>query len=635
MAESSFPDIPGYEVLSLIGSGGTSRVFLAENKDGQKVAIKVLHQHLASIPQIRKLLAREAKTLRKVDGPGVAKVLDYSATESLSFLIMEFVEGDTLENLVAKKPLKGLYLTNAIAGIADALGVIHEAGVTHRDLKPSNVILGPGGITVLDFGLSVIEEAASVTRPQELGGTPAWISPEQVNGSDVTPASHVFNLGMMIVYLASGENPFGQGKPEALLYRIANSEPNIQKLEPNLRRIAAQCLSKDPTQRPSLKSCRRMLAGETEPDAAAENRTVLASRTTIARAFDDFGDETVSPPTKSFRAWWLAVAGFAVAASLVVLDQFVFTYGGDVVFRYVNTSESNQPQSSSTVIVTVDGKENSFSLPSSGNPKQTSTKIGTWSLGSQVDAAFSPPFASDARTTLRATSEELGLSRFQTGKPLIIEVELTDRVTFLRVGFGSGTPLTNAVIESSNSRSNEAAILAQERAAETRYLNEQKELFAQCVSKLEQGWLDELGSVFALEKDYWGMRNRYFDDGWRDFDEWAPRAYGLSEEMFGQWLSAVSPARSQSNYVPYSDMLIDDAGSIFETHGLLSEWWSNLGDALLYFPPAGEGPLRDLFPRQYLFIDQLEDQLSTATSALRRTVSSDANVYCKIQHPDS
>ena len=640
MSRQDFPHLPGYEIVSLIGSGGTSKVYLAHADGGSPVAVKVLHENFSASPQVRKLLQREARTLRRVVGPGVAKLLDFHVSEEVTFLVMEYIEGETLDTLVESKPITGLLLTNTISGIIDALKSIHDAGVVHQDLKPSNVILGPNGVTVLDFGLSVIEEASNITRPQDLGGTPAWISPEQVTGAKVTPASDVFNLGMLIAFLATGRNPFGVGKPEALLYRIANSRPDLQELDPHLRRIADACLAKEASERPPLEQVKSLLQGI---DSSIENsgqtegdRTLLASRTSIARAFEL---ETKSPleskaATKLPRKMIAGITAGLAAMSLFIFDAFVIDYGGDIVFRYVNSSESNQPQSSATVQIAVDGESKSITLPSTPTPKKSQQSVGRWNLGSVISVTATPSFTGDPATTIQASSSELRLSRLRAGQDLIIEIELTDSRTNLRLGFGVESPMITASVSKSSPRSNEAVILAQEAAEEQQFFAEQRRLYDACVAELEAGWLSELNPVLDLERGYRPLRDSYFDGQTRYPEEWASRAYGLSEAMFSEWLGAVSPARSESRYAPYSPALVDDAGFVFETHGYLSDSWANLGDSLLYYPSRDAGNLPDLYPREYLFIEKFEGQLKEASTALRSSITTDAAIFCEIEFPE-
>lgn len=640
MNNQDFPKLPGYEIISLIGAGGTSKVYLAENSNGEQVAVKLLHDALAASPEVRKLLLREARTLQRVKGPGVAKLLDFHVSEEVTFLVIDYVEGETLDALVEAKPIKGLLLANTIDGIIDALKSIHDAGVVHQDLKPSNVVLGPNGITVLDFGLSVIEEASNLTRPKDLGGTPAWISPEQVNGGKVTPASDVFNLGMLIAFLATGQNPFGVGKPEALLYRIANSSPDLQKLDPHLRRIVSACLSKEASERPSLEQVKALLQGadgmDGENQEGSEDRTLLASQTSIARAFELESEVTGAEGNvkKASRKLLAGLVAGLAAVSLFALDAFVFEYGGDVVFRYLNSSNANPPQTSSTVLIDIDGESTSITLPSSSTPKESAQVVGRWNLDSVVSVTATPSFTQDKATVVEGSGAALGLSRFRAGQDLVIEIELTDFRTTAKVGFGSQPPMANPAVSDSSPRSDEAAILAQEAAEEEQFFAEQRRLYSACVDELETGWLSELDPVLDLERNYWSLRDSYFDGELRDFDEWAQRAYGLSNDMLNRGLATVSPAGSDSVYVEYSQTLIADAGFLFETHYNLLDAWSNLGDAIFYFPPNTGGLLRDLFPRQYLFIGEFEDQIERASGDLRSTISSDASLYCAYEYPE-
>lgn len=136
-----------------------------------------------------------------------------------------------------------------LSGIGEALAEIHRAGIIHRDLKPSNVMYGPDGVRVVDFGISL---PVALDGPTDVAtGTPGWLSPEQATGIEVGTVSDIFNLGLLIAYLSAGRQPFGDGQPDAVLYRVVNSDPHLTGIPTPLRDLAAACLSENLAGRPT------------------------------------------------------------------------------------------------------------------------------------------------------------------------------------------------------------------------------------------------------------------------------------------------------------------------------------------------------------------------------------------------
>ena len=157
--------VGSYRLESPIGSGGMGVVFKATGPDGQVVAIKVLRPELADNPTVRERLRREAGALRRVQGGRTARVFDVDADHNPPYIVMELVSGQPLDAHIAENgPLSGMLLKTFAQGICEAIADIHTAGIVHRDLKPSNVIVGPDGVKVLDFGVSVLQEAATLTK---------------------------------------------------------------------------------------------------------------------------------------------------------------------------------------------------------------------------------------------------------------------------------------------------------------------------------------------------------------------------------------------------------------------------------------------------------------------------------------
>ena len=245
--------IDEYTLEARLGSGGFGVVYAATAADGSPVALKVLRPELSDDPALRRRLAREAEALRRVEGDRTVQVLEVVIDDDQTYLVMERLEGVTLDDLVKDEgPLQAASLWPVAEGLIDALGDIHAAGVVHRDLKPSNVIVGPDGVKVLDFGISVIAEQTSLTQTGAFVGTAAWISPEQIRDEDVTEATDIFNFGLVLAFAATGRHPFGTGRNDALMYRISSEEPDVDDLASPLKEALSLCLQQDPRNRPSV-----------------------------------------------------------------------------------------------------------------------------------------------------------------------------------------------------------------------------------------------------------------------------------------------------------------------------------------------------------------------------------------------
>ena len=200
---------------------------------------------------------------------------------------MQLVEGESLNEFVEKNgTVKGAFAWAMVDALVDALRSIHAAGIIHRDLKPSNIMVGPEGVMVVDFGISVIQDAASSTQTGAMIGTVAWLSPEQITGDRATEKSDVFNLGMVLSYALTGRHPFGEGRPDAVMFRVAHGEPNLEGLPQKFRNLVESCLTKDPKKRPNLETIELILSDVSKGDSSGENvgkvtDTLIVDRTMV------------------------------------------------------------------------------------------------------------------------------------------------------------------------------------------------------------------------------------------------------------------------------------------------------------------------------------------------------------------
>ena len=287
MRESDPKIVNGWSLRGRLGSGGTGVVYKAVNSDGLVAAIKVLRPELIDSPLVRERLRREAEVLKRVKGGRTAEVFEVEADIDTPYIAMELVEGVSLNEFVEKNGLvKGAFAWAMVDALVEALQSIHAAGIIHRDLKPSNIIVGPDGVMVVDFGISVIQDAASSTQTGAMIGTVAWLSPEQITGQRATEQSDVFNLGMVLAYALTGRHPYGEGRPDAVMFRIAHGEPNLDGLPAKFSNLVKSCLTKDPDNRPSLRAVELILSDVSRGDSSGEdvgkaNETLIVDRTML------------------------------------------------------------------------------------------------------------------------------------------------------------------------------------------------------------------------------------------------------------------------------------------------------------------------------------------------------------------
>ncbi|MFD0055858.1 LamG-like jellyroll fold domain-containing protein [Streptomyces sp. NPDC127168] len=242
-----------YRLLGRLGVGGMGRVFLGRSPGGRLVAVKVVHAELLRRPEFRDRFRREVQAARMVSGAFTAPVVDADPDAPLPWLVTSYIAGPSLERAVADQgPFDPRAVLALAAGLAEALVSIHAAHLVHRDLKPSNVLLAEDGPRVIDFGIVRSVDADSITGTGHMAGSPGFMSPEQVNGDEVTWASDVFCLGAVLAFAATGANPFGGGPTPALLYRVVHNAPDVDPVtDPALRALIADCLAKDPARRPT------------------------------------------------------------------------------------------------------------------------------------------------------------------------------------------------------------------------------------------------------------------------------------------------------------------------------------------------------------------------------------------------
>ena len=245
--------VGAYRLSARLGAGGMGKVYLSHTPAGRPVAVKVIRPEFAEDAEFRRRFKQEVQAAQRVQGLYTAPVIDSDADGTRPWLATAFVPGPTLASAVAGHgPLPVQTVLLLVAGIAEALEAVHAAGLVHRDLKPSNVLLASDGPRVIDFGIARAADTTALTASGVTIGTPAFMSPEQAAGREITPATDVFALGQVAAYAVLGAPAYGDGPSHAVLYRIVHEEPDLARIPEELRTLVGRCLVKEPGERPSL-----------------------------------------------------------------------------------------------------------------------------------------------------------------------------------------------------------------------------------------------------------------------------------------------------------------------------------------------------------------------------------------------
>ncbi|HXI13645.1 MAG TPA: protein kinase [Thermoanaerobaculia bacterium] len=307
-----------YEIVAPIGAGGMGEVYRArDTRLERQVAIKVLPEAMASSPDFRQRFEREARTISSLNHPHICTLYDVGqaaiegspSTSERSYLVMEYLEGETLADRLDRGPLPLKEVLKIGAQLADALARAHRAGITHRDLKPGNIMLTRSGAKLLDFGLAKIaapnistealtEKQKPLTAEGTILGTFQYMAPEQLEGLEADGRTDIFALGVVLYEMTTGRRAFEGKTRTSLIASIVASEPipinELQPLAPQrLQQIIAKCLEKDPDRR-------------------------WQSSYDIAEILSWIGSEADSSPDQRGKSWTVAFAGLGLLAALAL-----------------------------------------------------------------------------------------------------------------------------------------------------------------------------------------------------------------------------------------------------------------------------------------------------------------------------
>ncbi|MEE1769276.1 PQQ-binding-like beta-propeller repeat protein [Streptomyces sp. JV185] len=270
-----------YRVIRKLGGGGMGQVYLAVSRRLRPVAVKVVRPELAADPGFRTRFRTEVATAQAVNATYTAPVVGADPDAPQPWLATAYIPGPSLDAAVKDPgPLPEGTLRMLGGGLVEALVAVHRAGVVHGDLKPSNILLTSDRPRVIDFGISRAIDAGESSAGRHPDGSPEFMSPEQANGGDITPASDVFALGAVLVYAATGAPPFGSGRAEAVLSRVVHAPPALDGVPTGLLGTLTACLDKDPARRPSIEELRSQLPPQAREGwlGAVESQVIEAQR---------------------------------------------------------------------------------------------------------------------------------------------------------------------------------------------------------------------------------------------------------------------------------------------------------------------------------------------------------------------
>ncbi|MGC9947985.1 MAG: protein kinase [Bryobacteraceae bacterium] len=295
-----------YRIVSRLGEGGMGQVYLAQDMNLERpVALKILPPEVARDADRMRRFVQEAKTASALSHPNVARVFEIGEADGVSFLAMEYIEGETLDAHIAGAPLPLAEAIGIAIQVADALDAAHAKGIVHRDIKPANIMIAPRGhVSVLDFGLAKMKAPGGVsgasraatqflTDPGMVMGTVHYMSPEQALGREADGRSDLFSLGVVLYEMATGRLPYAGANATELLMQILHAQPEAMarfnyETPPELERIVRKCLEKDRDRRyqnacdllVDLKNLQRTY----EPAGSAEKTTSMRARTALIGA---------------------------------------------------------------------------------------------------------------------------------------------------------------------------------------------------------------------------------------------------------------------------------------------------------------------------------------------------------------
>jgi TolB-like protein/predicted Ser/Thr protein kinase/Flp pilus assembly protein TadD len=323
--------ISHYQMLVPLGKGGMGEVYLAEDTQlGRKVALKLLPAGLAADEEARRRFTREARAASALAHPHICTIHEIGEDNGRRFIVMEYVEGETLAAKLKRERLRVEEALELAAQMADALAEAHAHQIIHRDIKPANILITPRGqAKVLDFGLakfmqepslpdSAANTASLLSTPGQVMGTVPYMSPEQVRGERLDARTDIFSFGSMLYEMLSGRQPFAAKSAAETMSAILTKEPEpLPEVAPEVEQVVRRCLAKKCEQRyPSARELLRDL-DQLKSGSFAVTRTLPTD--SHAQSPHTWAGNTTAMSVMKGRARWLAVAAVVAVLLTAVL----------------------------------------------------------------------------------------------------------------------------------------------------------------------------------------------------------------------------------------------------------------------------------------------------------------------------
>jgi serine/threonine protein kinase len=463
MASETGQRVGDYEVLALLGSGGMGRVYKVRSViSNREEAMKILLPDFASEPELAARFMAEIRTLAGLDHPNITQLRTAFQIQNQFVMVMEYVEGTTLDKLSAQIPLEQV-LDYAMQVLA-ALSFAHGKGVTHRDIKPANIMITTHGVVkLMDFGIAKSTTDLNLTRPGTTMGSIYYMSPEQVRGGTVDGRTDLYSFGVTLYEMLTGRKPFQAETSYSVLNAQLNEAPTPPAqwnpaLPPALSGIVLHAMAKDPAERfqtadefrNALKALREPGAAQI-PAAAAVPVAVPASTTGAAQTAPPPFQQTVIdstpppvPPSQGFtpvavsaapvpaqgksnRPLWIALgalaAVIAVAAAFAVLPHFYAMHAGQKAASTAGTAQTatNTPPADSSATPAATDAQPSAQPDGSATSAAPAATLSTSSTPSSSSTSSSPAKPSPSTGGTSSASSSHASAPAQSSAPPAVQ----------------------------------------------------------------------------------------------------------------------------------------------------------------------------------------------------------------------